>query len=91
MTSIGPKPLELRLDPVAYENLRQQVLRHDGWRRQSCGTMSSLEVHHKKLRSHSGDDSEQNLITLCTGLPFNRSSPAKVGVWRPMSASPHFS
>jgi 5-methylcytosine-specific restriction endonuclease McrA len=56
----------LRLDPVSYERLRQQVLRRDGWRCQSCGTMLNLEVHHKEFRSHSGHDSEENLITLCT-------------------------
>ncbi|PYX70234.1 MAG: hypothetical protein DMG72_19230 [Acidobacteria bacterium] len=28
--------------------------------------MSNLEVHHQNFRSRSGDDSEQNLITLCT-------------------------
>jgi 5-methylcytosine-specific restriction endonuclease McrA len=28
--------------------------------------MSNLEVQHKEFRSHSGDDSEENLITLCT-------------------------
>ena len=55
----------MRLDLEAYEALRQQVLRRDGWRCQSCGTMSNLEVHHKQFRSHSGDDSEENLITLC--------------------------
>jgi 5-methylcytosine-specific restriction endonuclease McrA len=27
--------------------------------------MSNLEVHHKEFRSHSGHDSEENLITLC--------------------------
>jgi 5-methylcytosine-specific restriction endonuclease McrA len=42
------------------------VLRRDGWRCQSCGAMSHLEVHHRELRSQSGDDAEQNLITLCT-------------------------
>ena len=57
MSSIGPKPVRLRLDAVAYEGLRQQVLRRDGWRCQSCGTMSNLEVHHKEFRSHSGEDS----------------------------------
>ena len=31
-----------------------------------CGTMSNLEVHHREFRSHSGADSEENLITLCT-------------------------
>ena len=55
----------LRLDPVSYESLRQQVLRRDGWRCQSCGTMSNLEIHHKLFRSQSGEDSEENLITLC--------------------------
>jgi 5-methylcytosine-specific restriction endonuclease McrA len=56
----------LRPDPTSYERLRQQILRRDGWRCQSCGTMSNLEAHHKQFRSHSGDNSEQNLITLCT-------------------------
>ena len=54
-----------RLDPLSYESLRQQILRRDNWRCQSCGSMSSLEVHHREFRSHSGADSEENLITLC--------------------------
>jgi 5-methylcytosine-specific restriction endonuclease McrA len=65
MSPIGPKSTSLRLDPLSYESLRQQVLRRDGWRCQSCGTMSNLEVHHKEFRSHSGHDTEENLITLC--------------------------
>jgi 5-methylcytosine-specific restriction endonuclease McrA len=65
MSSISQKLSCLRLGPASYENLRQRVLRRDGWRCQSCGTMSSLEVHHKRFRSHSGHDSEENLITLC--------------------------
>lgn len=64
---IRPKIARLRLDPVLYEALRQQVLCRDGWRCQSCGAISNLEVHHKQLRSHSSEDSELNLITLCTG------------------------
>jgi 5-methylcytosine-specific restriction endonuclease McrA len=55
----------LRLDPVTYEDLRLRVLRRDSWRCQSCGAMSNLEVHHQRFRSHSGEDSEENLITLC--------------------------
>jgi 5-methylcytosine-specific restriction endonuclease McrA len=66
MNPAPPDPPRLRLDPVSYERLRQLVLRRDGWRCQSCGTMSNLEVHHKRFRSHSGDDSGENLITLCT-------------------------
>ena len=67
MSEIRPKTPRLRLDPNGYENLRLQVLRRDGWRCQSCGAMSNLEVHHSEFRSHSGDDSETNLITLCAG------------------------
>jgi 5-methylcytosine-specific restriction endonuclease McrA len=66
MSSIGPKLPRLRLDAASYENLRQQILRRDGWRCQCCGTMSNLEVHHKQFRSRSGHDSEENLITFCS-------------------------
>jgi 5-methylcytosine-specific restriction endonuclease McrA len=66
MSQVRPDPPRLRLDPVSYETLRQQILRRDGWRCQLCGAMSNLEIHHKDFRSHSGHDSEENLITLCT-------------------------
>jgi 5-methylcytosine-specific restriction endonuclease McrA len=65
MSPIGPKPVLLRLDVVAYEALRQLVLRRDGWRCQSCGTMNKLQVHHLEFRSRRGNDNESNLITLC--------------------------
>ena len=66
MSSNGPRLPRLRLDAASYERLRQQVLRRDGWRCQVCGAMSNLEVHHKEFRSHLGEDSEPNLITLCS-------------------------
>ena len=66
MSSIDPKPARLRLDPVSYEKLRHLVLCRDRWHCQSCGSTSNLEVHHKEFRSRLGDDSEGNLITLCT-------------------------
>lgn len=65
MSLMRPDPPRLRLDRTSYETLRQAVLKRDGWRCQSCGTMSNLEIHHKQFRSHSGDDSEGNLITMC--------------------------
>jgi 5-methylcytosine-specific restriction endonuclease McrA len=55
-----------RLDPESYEQLCQEVLQRDSWRCQACGTTLNLEVHHQQHRSQSGDDSQQNLITLCT-------------------------
>jgi 5-methylcytosine-specific restriction endonuclease McrA len=66
MSPVHPDPPRLRLDPTSYERLRQQVLHRDGWRCQSCGTKSNLEIHHKQFRSHSGHDSEEKLKTLCT-------------------------
>jgi len=59
------KSSRLRLAPELYEALRQEVLRRDGWRCQSCGALSHLEVHHREFRSQSGEDAEENLITLC--------------------------
>jgi 5-methylcytosine-specific restriction endonuclease McrA len=67
MSPLRREPSPRRLDPTAYESLRQQVLRRDGWRCQLCARMANLEVHHKQFRSHSGHDSEENLITLCVG------------------------
>jgi 5-methylcytosine-specific restriction endonuclease McrA len=66
MIRLRPKQPRLRLDSEQYEQLRNAVLRRDGWRCQLCGTRSGLEVHHKEFRSHSGHDREENLITVCT-------------------------
>lgn len=60
-----PKRPRLQLDTEAYQQLCQQVLQRDGWRCQNCGSRENLQVHHKKFRSQSGDDSDENLITLC--------------------------
>jgi hypothetical protein len=59
MIFIRSKQPRLRLPASEYGELRQQVLRRDGWRCQLCGEKCNLEVHHKQLRSHSGDDSER--------------------------------
>ena len=32
---------------------------------QNCGRKDLVQTHHKELRSHNGEDSEENLITLC--------------------------
>src|SRR5271169_4714626 len=63
--SFAQKPAACVLIPSRTKACVRQILSRDGWRCQSCGTMSNLEVHHRKIRSHSGDDSEHNLITLC--------------------------
>lgn len=68
MSKLRPKVAPIRLDPISYERLRQQVLRRDGWRCQSCDTMSGLEVHNQQFRSQSGVDTERNLITLYVAI-----------------------
>jgi len=64
--TVAPKHPRLRLGPQAYERLCQQVLRRDSWRCQACGSRTNLQVHHIQLRSQSGNDDEENLITLCS-------------------------
>jgi 5-methylcytosine-specific restriction endonuclease McrA len=66
MKKIPTKTPRLRRDANSYHELQRQVLERDGWRCQVCGSMQNLQVHHLKFRSHSGGDTEQNLITLCT-------------------------
>ena len=65
MTRLLPRRPRLRLDPDSYRHLCQQVLERDAWRCQSCGRSTDLQIHHIHPRSRFGDDTEQNLITLC--------------------------
>jgi len=56
----------VRLHGKHYCELREEVLQRDGWRCQLCGSVMNLTVHHQRYRSRSGEDLEQNLITLCS-------------------------
>lgn len=47
------------------ENLREHILKRDGYRCSVCGMISDLEIHHKKYVSKGGDNNPDNLITLC--------------------------
>jgi hypothetical protein len=51
--------------PLCVE-LHGRIPERDGWRCQSCGFMTNLQVHHIQSRSGPGDDREENLIRLCT-------------------------
>ncbi len=70
-----PKAAPSWLDLMSYEGLRQQILRRDGWRCQSCGTMSNLEVHHREFRSHSGIRHRGELNHAVCGMPRPSASP----------------
>lgn len=59
------KRVPVRLVYYEYQELRERVLRRDRWHCQFCGSIKNLEVHHQQSRSHSGPDTEENLITIC--------------------------
>ena len=65
MNKLRQKMPRLKLPSAEYRELRNQVLRRDGWRCQLCGASRNLHVHHLKSRSRLGDDAMKNLITLC--------------------------
>jgi 5-methylcytosine-specific restriction endonuclease McrA len=71
MNQFLQKQVPVKFAPHDYEELRKRVLRRDRWRCQFCGSMTNLEVHHQQFRSHSGEDQEDNLITLCTNCHFS--------------------
>jgi 5-methylcytosine-specific restriction endonuclease McrA len=62
--SVSQKRRRIREAPTLYGWLRREILARDGWRRQKCGSLGNLDVHHVKRRSALGDDAETNLITL---------------------------
>jgi 5-methylcytosine-specific restriction endonuclease McrA len=71
-----PKLSRLRLPPDQYHQLQKKVLERDGWRCQSCGSRSNLQIHHQQHRSQLGSDTEQNLITLCARCHTQTHRPA---------------
>jgi 5-methylcytosine-specific restriction endonuclease McrA len=81
MKRILAKHISVRLDTASYAALRVQILTRDGWKCQNCGRKDRLEVHHKEFRSHAGEDSEENLITLCiichSDVHGRRRSPSR--------------
>ena len=58
--------MSLRLPPDEYALLVKQVLSRDGYRCCSCGFRGNLHCHHIVYRSHQGEDTADNLLTLCS-------------------------
>jgi group II intron reverse transcriptase/maturase len=48
-----------------WRDVRAEVLERDGYRCQQCGSQDNLDVHHRQARYQGGDDSPENLVTLC--------------------------
>src|SRR3954466_3620744 len=54
-----------RLPIADYKERCSRVRERDRWQCQLCGAREQLEVHHIIFRSRGGDDSLENLITVC--------------------------
>ena len=65
MSGLRQRKPRLKLPSREFAALRNQALERDAWRCQFCGSSNDLHVHHQRSRSKGGDDSLENLITLC--------------------------
>ena len=52
---------------ATWRDVRQIVLRRDGYRCTQCGAATNLHVHHRIPRHLGGPDAPWNLVTLCAG------------------------
>ena len=48
------------------KDIMVEILRRDEFTCQLCGSYRHLQIHHIKPRSRGGDNSEANLLTLCS-------------------------
>jgi 5-methylcytosine-specific restriction endonuclease McrA len=65
MSARFPKHPRVKLPTDAFAELCRQVFDRHGWRGQSRGCWSHLQVRHIQFRSSLGGDILENLITLC--------------------------
>lgn len=59
--------MTLRLPPKKYGELCSGILKRDGYKCRSCGARQGLSMHHIIFRSDGGEDTSENLLTLCVG------------------------
>ena len=60
------KKKRIKLSSKDYRSLHKKILSRDGYRCVLCGSMKNLSIDHIVKRSQQGDDTEDNLRTLCT-------------------------
>lgn len=69
-------------DNAEWQETRLQVLERDGYRCQECKSLDDLDVHHIKAKLDGGDDSLDNLITLCRTCHIKTASWGRNGAQR---------
>ena len=55
----------IKLGQRVYRRLMKRVLQRGGCRCQKCGSVQILQVRHQIKRSQMGDESLEDLVTLC--------------------------
>ena len=56
----------LRLESNEYHQLCNEILDRDAWKCKHCKYRQNLHVHHIVYRSQGGEDTPENLVTLCS-------------------------
>ncbi|WP_205427243.1 HNH endonuclease [Clostridium botulinum] len=54
-----------RANKNRFKKIRLKILERDDYKCVECGSSHWLNVHHIKERNQGGDDSDENLVTLC--------------------------
>jgi len=60
-----PKHVPIRLSRGMFKKLQREVLWRDSFLCQECGSYTEAPPHHIIFLSQGGDDTAENLITLC--------------------------
>ena len=80
------KVKRIKLGKQVYQRIMKRVLERDGWRCRKCGSMKDLQIHHNIKRSQQGNDSLQNLVTLCAYCHMAEHGQLYVGTAAPPRA-----
>jgi 5-methylcytosine-specific restriction endonuclease McrA len=73
--------MSFRLPEAEYKALCKKVLQRDGWRCRSCNSRVALHCHHVIFRSQDGDDTLENVLTLCLSCHEGVHRDVKNGVY----------
>lgn len=60
-------------------DLREEILKRDGYTCQECGSRENLQIHHIKYRSKGGSDDPENLVTLCELCHYRKHKGEPIG------------
>ena len=86
------KVKRVKLGIRACRRITKRGLRRDDWRSQKCGSPENLQIDHQIKRNEQGDDSLQNLETLCAHCHMEKHGQLRYSTptaWVPHSLKVH--